>query len=87
MKHVYDNIAGRFSRVSKTTYHDGIVLVGFCGNVYPHGLTKEEIAYIKVFYNMPSCEHEFSNDWPEGLEPAYPAANSNFKNGFMLIRR
>ena len=87
MKKITDDIAGRFSRVSKTTYHDGLVLVGFLGSVYPHDLSNEQIAYIKTFYMLPDSEHEFFNSWPEEVEPAYPAAKTNFRNGFMLIRR
>lgn len=80
------DISGRFTRVSKTTYRDGTVLVAFCGNVYPHDLNKEQIAYIKAFYMMPSnSSHEFFSDWPEGVEPAYAAAKTNFRNGYMLI--
>lgn len=79
------DIAGRFSRVSKTTYRDGVVLVGFVGYVYPHDLTAEQIAYIKAFYMMPGGDHEFFNKWPDEIEAAYPAAKTNFKNGFMLI--
>lgn len=87
MKQINTDIAGRFSRVSKTTYHDGVVLVGFLGNVFPHDLTTEQIAYIKTFYMMPGSDHEFFNEWPVEIEAAYPAAKTNFKNGFMLIRR
>ena len=87
MKRISADIAGRFSRVSKTTYHDGIVLVGFCGNVYPHDLTAEQIAYIKTFYSMPGSNHEFFSEWPADIEAACPAAKTNFKNGFMLIRK
>lgn len=87
MKRITDDIAGRFTRVSKTTYHDGVVLVAFCGNVYPHDLTAEQIAYIKSFYMMPGSSHEFFNEYPDEIEPAYAAAKTNYKNGFMLIRR
>lgn len=87
MKRITDDIAGRFTRVSRTTYHDGTVLVAFCGSIYPHDLSAEQVAYIKTFYNMSGCSHEFFNDWPDGIEPAYTAAKTNYKNGFMLIRR
>lgn len=79
------NISGRFDLVSKTSYRDGKVLVGFCGNVYPHDLSTENIKYIKAFCNMPNGKHRFCAAWPEEIEPAYPAAKKNFKNGFMLI--
>ena len=79
-------LQGKHSRVSKTYYHDGIILVGFLGNIYPHDLTHENIDYIKTFYSMPNSTHEFFNTWPEEIEPAYPAAKTNFRNGFMLIR-
>ena len=78
-------ISGKFTRVSKTTYHDGKVLVAFCGDVYPHDLSAENVDYIKTFYNMSGCKHEFFGGWPETIKPAYPAAKNNFKNGFMLI--
>ena len=87
MKKVASNIAGKFAKVSNGSYRDGFVLVGFCGDVYPHDLTAEEISYIKTFYMLPNSTHEFFNFWPLGIEPAYPAAKTNFKNGFMLIRR
>lgn len=86
MKRIADDIAGRFTRVSKTTYHEGAVLVAFCGSIYPHDLNSEQIAYIKSFYSMPDSKHEFYNDWPDGVEPAYAAAKTNYKNGYMLIR-
>ena len=78
-------LAGRFSRVSKTDYRDGVVLVGFIGNIWPHDLTTDNIHRIKAFMEMPDSTHEFFNEWPEGIEPAYPAAKTNFKNGFMLL--
>lgn len=87
MKRITDDIAGRFTRVSKSTYHDGTVLVAFCGSLYPHDLNAEQVDYIKTFYHMPNAEHEFSNGWPDGIEPACPAAKTNYKNGYMLIRR
>ena len=81
------NISGKFSKVSESDYHNGIVLVGFCGNVYPHDLTADNIDYIKTFYNMSGCKHEFFSEWPEKIKPAYPAAKKNFINGFMLFRK
>lgn len=87
MKRITDDIAGRFTRVSKSTYHDGTVLVAFCGSVYPHDLSTEQGAYIKTFYNMSGCSHEFFNDWPDGIKPAYAVAMATYKNGYMLIRR
>lgn len=81
------NINGRFGLVSKTDYRDGVVLVGFLGNVYPHDLRKEQIDYIKCCYNMSGCNHEIFTDWPDGIEPLYPAAKKNFKNGFMLLTK
>lgn len=80
------NINGRFGRVSDTTYRDGVVLVGFLGSLYPHDLTPDNIKYLKGLYNMPNSTHEFFNEWPDGIEPAYPAAKKNFKNGFMLLK-
>ena len=79
------NIAGKFSRVSRFE-DDGFVLVGFCGNVWPHELSSENIQYIKSFY-LCTGEHEIFNEWPKGIEPMYPAAKKNFKNGFLLIQR
>ena len=79
------DISGRFERVSKTYYRNGVVLVGFCGNVYPRDLTSGNIRYIKTFFNMPKSEHRFYNEWPEWVEPDYPACKTNFKNGFMLL--
>jgi hypothetical protein len=87
VKRITDDIAGRFTRVSRTTYQDGTVLVAFCGSLYPHDLTADQISYIKTFYNMPNAEHEFFNEWPDGIEPAYAIAKTNYKNGYMLIRR
>ena len=81
------NIAGKFSIVSATDYRQGIVLVGFTGNVYPHDLTKKQINYIKAFYNMEHCAHEICGEWPHGIEPRYPAAKSNFKNGYILLTK
>lgn len=81
------NICGRFTRVSASTWHDGIVLVGFCGNVYPHDLSAENIVYIKNFYMMPNCKHEFFTTWPENISASCSAAKTNFKNGFMLLSR
>ena len=81
------NINGRFGIASKTDYRDGVVLVGFLGNVYPHDLRKEQIDYIKTFCCMSGCKHEFFNEWPEQIEPPYPAAIKNFKNGFMLLTK
>ena len=85
MERIHADIAGRFSIVSRTS--EGAVLVGFLGNVYPRNLSAGQIDYIKTFYCIPDGEHEFFDDWPEDIEPAYPAAKRNFKNGFMLIRR
>lgn len=79
-------VSGRFSKVSDTTYKDGVVLVGLTGSLYPHDLTKENIQYIKDFYCMHDSKHEFCDEWPENVKPAYPAAEKNFKNGFLLLR-
>jgi hypothetical protein len=80
------NISGRFERVSKTYYRDGIVLIGFCGDVYPHDLTEEQIKHIKTFNCMPvDAKHRFYSEWPEEIEPDLPVFKKNFKNGFMLI--
>lgn len=78
-------LAGKFTRVSKTTYHDGLVLVALIGDVYPHDLTPEEIAYIKAFYNMTHSTHEIYTTWPDMVEPAYTAAKNNYKNGYLLL--
>lgn len=80
------SIAGKFTRVSKSDYRDGVVLVAVVGNVWPHDLRPEEIKYIKVFYNMPESEHKFYAEWPEGVEPWYPAAKKNFKNGYIFLK-
>ena len=79
------NINGRFSRVSKDYGKNGPVLVGLCGNVYPHDLTDLNIDHIKTFYNRAPWKYKILLDWPENIEPAYKAAKSNFKNGFILI--
>lgn len=78
-------LAGKFTRVSKTTYRDGLVLVALIRDVYPHDLTPEEIAYIKAFYNMPGSNHEIYTTWPDRVEPAYTAAKTNIKNGYLLL--
>ena len=80
------NINGRFARVSASTWRDGVVLVGFCGNVYPHDLTADNIKYIKTFYNMPDSKHTICAEWPENISVAYPAAKKNFVNGFLLLQ-
>ena len=80
-------IGGKFSRASATTYKDGVVLVGFVGNVYPHELTDENIQYIKDFYGMHDSVHEICMDWPGGVEPWYPSAKKNFKNGYLLLKK
>ena len=81
------NISGRFGIASATDYRDGVVLVGFLGRLHPHDLTAAHIAYIKAFYNMPGSQHEIFNEWPAGIEPRYPAAKSNFNNGFILLTK
>lgn len=78
-------INGRFGLASATDYRDGVVLVGFLGNVWPRDLTHRQIDYIKGMFNMTGCQHEIFNEWPEGIEPLYPAAKKNFKNGYMLL--
>lgn len=83
---ICSSIAGKFTRVSKTTYRDGVVLVAFCGNLYPHDLTDMDVQHIKDFYYMPTSEHTLLNDWPGEIEPAYPAAKTNYHNGFLLIK-
>lgn len=79
------SISGKFSRVSATDYHDGVVLVGLCGDVWSADLSPSELEAVKWFYNMPGSSHEIFNEWPEGIEPRYPAAKKNFKNGFLLL--
>lgn len=82
------SIAGKFTRVSKTDYRDGVVMIGLLGNVYPHDLYDEDIDRIKAFYNMPQDSTvEFFDCWPEAIVPWYPAAQRNFINGFLLIRK
>ena len=80
------NIAGKFSIVSATDYRQGIVLVGFTGNANPRYLKKAQIEYIKFFCNMENATYEICNEWPAGIEPRYPAARNNFKNGYILLR-
>lgn len=81
------NIAGKHERVSVTHWRDGVVLVGFCGDVWPADLSPSELEAVKWFYNMPGSSHEIFNEWPEGIEPRYPAAKKNFKNGFLLLTK
>lgn len=81
------NLNGKFTSVSKTDHHDGVILVGFCGDVYQHDLRPWNIQYLKSWYSMPpDCKHEICSTWPEEIEPAYPAAKKNFINGFLLLR-
>ena len=83
---LYSELYGRHSRVSRTTHHDGAVLVGFCGDLFPHDLTTGDVQYLKTFYMMPpDCKHEIFCRWPEAIEPAYPVAKKNFRNGFLLL--
>lgn len=80
-------ISGKFSRVSATNYREGVVLVGFCGDLWPHDLTTEQKIYLMDFYQMNPSRLTICREWPEGVEPAYPAARKNFKNGFLLMER
>lgn len=81
------NIRGRFGKASNTTYSDGVVLIGFVGNVCPHDLTLNNINWLKQMYNMPKdCKHEILTSWPEDIEPVNEAAKKNFKNGFLLLK-
>ena len=79
------NISGKYTIASATDYRDGIVLVAFMGNLYPHDLTPAQITHIKWFYNMPNSRHEIRTEWPDEIAPRYPAARTNFKNGFLLL--
>ena len=79
------NMSGRWLRVSATTYHEGKVLVGFLGDLWPHDLTTEEINHIKAFFHMTGARHTIYNEWPEDIRPRYEAAKTNFKNGYLLI--
>jgi len=82
-----EHLCGRWSIVSKTWQNGGETLVGFCGDVYPHDLNEENIAYIKAFCGYaPNAVHEIHARFPEHITPAYPAAKTNFINGFMLIK-
>jgi hypothetical protein len=78
------DISGRFIRVSSFEI-GGAVLVAFCGNVYPHDLTPDQIEYIKAFYNMSGCNQEFLNTWPEEITAAHPAFKKNYQNGYLLL--
>lgn len=80
-------IFGKFTRVSKDYGKDGPVLVGLCGDIFPHDLSVGNIDYIKVFYNRGAWSCSLLFDWPDGIEPAYPAAKTNIKNGFVLIEK
>lgn len=79
------NICGRFLSVSKSTYREGKVLVALVGDVYPHDLSKEQIAFIKTYYNMPHSAHEILIEWPDDVEPAFEAAKTNYHNGYLLL--
>jgi hypothetical protein len=81
------NINGKFSRVSKDYGKHGPVLVGLVGDVYPHDLSAANLAYIKTFYMRDGWGAKLLAEWPKGIEPAYPAAMKNFKNGFILISK
>ena len=81
------NINGKFSRVSKDYGKNGPVLIGLAGDVYPHDLNAANIAYLKSFYMRGNWYAKLLAEWPEGIEPAYPAAVKNFKNGFILITK
>ena len=80
-------INGKFGLASATNYRDGVVLVGFLGNAYPQKLTAKQIDYIKGLYNMTGSKHEICTEWPAGVKPYYPAAMSNFKNGYILLTK
>ena len=80
------SIAGKFTRVSKADYRDGYVMVALCGNVYMHDLTTRDIRHIEAFYNMPEDSVvELCEEWPDAIEPWYPAARNNYHNGYVLI--
>ena len=81
------SINGRFGLVSAPDCRDGVVLIGFLGNVWPHDLTQAQIEWLKGLYQMPNSTHEIFSVWPDGIEPLYPAAKKNFKNGFILFRK
>jgi len=81
------NIAGKFARVSDTTYREGTVLVGFCGNAHARDLNPVQVEYIKAFYVMEGANHSILESWPEDIKPAYPAARQNFRNGYLLLTR
>lgn len=83
---IHPRLSGRFARVSRMTYHDGVILIGFCGDIYPHDLTADEIMYIKSWYNMPKSTATIYNSYPDDIEPAYPSVKSNFRNGFLLLK-
>lgn len=80
------NICGKFSRVSATTCKDGVVLIGFCGNVTWRKLTDENLEHIKAFCGMSGSKHTFCTKWIDGIEPKYPAARSNF-HSFLLLEK
>lgn len=81
------SINGRFGLVSATDYRDGVVLIGFLGNVWPHDLTQSQIEWLKGMYQMSGSTHKIFNEWPDGIEPLYPAAKKNFRNGFILFQK
>ena len=45
----------------------------------------DHIDHIKTFYNMPNSAVEIRSEWPDTVEPAYPAAKRNYHNGYLLI--
>ena len=79
-------IDGRFSICSKYYAPDDPVVVGLCGSLTKEALTDEVVAKIKLFYNRVCFEHLYVEKFPEEFEPSYPAARTNFPNGYLILK-
>lgn len=77
VRHVWDNIAGKFHLVAET---ESAKIVGLIGNVWYHDLSQPQKDYIAGFFMLPGHSVSRIADWPVAI-------NGSMYNEFMAISK
>lgn len=80
-----ESVGGLFTIVSKHHSIADPVVIGLTGKLTKEELKPLVIEQIKLFCCRSWCGHRYTEKFPDGFEPAYSAALSNFPNGYLVL--
>ena len=79
------DINGLFTICSKYNSICDSVVIGLVGKLTREELNPLVVKQIKAFCSRSWCGHRYAEKFPDGFEPSYKAALSNFPNGYLVL--